>query len=424
MNKRWWLIGIGILAAVWLWQGARPVLPTRESVNRARSGFQSADEAGDADGVGTVRTKAADRDFDATRYTHSPERLREFMLPALAIEGLTLDAALRKLMAAYDDACRKSGEMPLPLSFAIPLGTSRKVSVHLPAGNFKSSVQLLAALSGMKASRKDLEYRFEPMANERKSVKRNLQVPPNFQEALNEMTGVPPSLPFSSQDSPAPKPIRDCLGELVDLDPSTRVSLGPSGELKLETTCSADAALIGDLARTLSEVVPMQLKGEAKIVELPVGSDWAPPDGSQMTDAEIEILMRKSAQTQGAELRTLPSVTSRNGQKATIEIVREVIYPTDESRNEFETRNVGQVLEMQANLLGFGHEVDLNYTDTTGGIDSATGKPSFNKRTEMADRTYTSDGGSKLVVQTRPDGSRAVLLFKSQTIDATGRPIH
>ncbi len=35
----------------------------------------------------------------------------------------------------------------------------------------------------------------------------------------------------------------------------------------------------------------------------------------------------------------------------------------------------------------------------------------------------TRDGETKLIVQTRADGSRTVLLFTAQTIDATGQPI-
>ncbi len=345
----------------------------------------------------------------------------------MEIDGLTLDAALRKLMVAYEDACRKSGETPLPLTYAIPPGTARKLTVHLPAGNFKTSVQVLAVLSGMKASRKELEYRFEPIANERIPLNRELQVSSSFQYALNEMAGlfslasVDPSAAPGTND---PKPIQECLNVLGLIDPSTLVAIGASGQLKLETTSAADAAAISELVRSIGEVPPMQLKGEAKIVELPVGSNWTPPDVSQMTSGEIEQLMRDFAQTKGLELQTLPSVVSQSGQNATVEIVHEFIYPTDDSGNEFETRDLGKVMRMQGNLLGFGHEVDLEFTDTTGGIDPSTGKPSFDKRTEMADRSYTNDGGTKLVVQTRPDGSRTVLLFKSQTIDATGRPIH
>jgi hypothetical protein len=134
--------------------------------------------------------------------------------------------------------------------------------------------------------------------------------------------------------------------------------------------------------------------------------------------------MRDLAQQKGVELQTLPSVTSRNGQNATIEMVREFIYPIDDSGKAFESRNLGKVLHVQGNLLGFGHEVDLKFTDTTGGIDPGTGTPAFGNRTELVDKSYSGDGGTKIVVQTRPDGSRTLMFLKSRMIDASGQPIH
>ncbi len=418
-------MAIVVLAAALLWLRKHPEIAYRQTDSASVAVSQNWN-ADNGDAPGRIRTKVSVRDSNAHNFTHRPERLREFMLPAMVIDGLTLDGTLRNLMVAYEDACRKSGETPLPLTFAIPPGAARKLTVHLPAGNFQTSVQLLAALSGMKVSRKELDYRFEPITNERKSVNQNLQVPPNFQDTLNEMSGLVSASsadPFAPPGSNVPKSIQECLGVLGLMDPSTHVSLGPSGELKLETTSTSDAAMITELVRSLDNLRPTQLKGEAKIVELPAGSNWNPPDVSQMTDGEIEMLIRDFAQRSGTELMTLPSVTSRNGQSADIEMVREVVYPTDDPNNGFESRNVGKVLQMQGNLIAFGQEMDLKFTDTTGGIDPSTGKATFDKRTDLVDKSYTDDGGSKLVVQTRPDGSRTLLLFRAQTIDAAGQPI-
>ena len=77
----------------------------------------------------------------------------------------------------------------------------------------------------------------------------------------------------------------------------------------------------------------------------------------------------------------------------------------------------------QTDALGFGHEVALNYTDTTGDVDASTGKANINKRTDMTDSGFASDGGTRLVVLTRADGSRTLLLVTSTLIDATGRPV-
>lgn len=430
MRKRYPVAVILLLAGAGLWLGIRGPRSVESGIiartlNESRASIPS--EASPASG--RLKTKASNREPSGPHATHAPERLKEFMLPEIAIDGLTLGEALRKLMAAYQDACLKSGETPLPLVFTVPAAATRKLTLHLPAGNFNASVQLLATLSGMKASRKDREYRFEPLTGERKQVSQELPVPPDFNTTLNVMAGVEtaiePGDPFARQEPIVRKTEIECLTALgLDLDPSTHVSLGASGKLTLKTTSAADAAAISELAKSLSEHPPMQTKFTSKILELPSGADWTPPNGSRMRDDEVQMLMREMSQTKGVELQTTPTVTARNGQNATVEIIREVIYPTDDTGKNFETRNVGKVLNLQGSLLGFGHEVATTFTDTTGGLDPSTGKAAFDKRTDMADTGFSSDGGSRFIVQTRPDGSRTVLLLNSTMIDATGRPIH
>jgi general secretion pathway protein D len=46
-------------------------------------------------------------------------------------------------------------------------------------------------------------------------------------------------------------------------------------------------------------------------------------------DAEFKMMMRGLSQKKGADMMTAPSVTARSGQKATIEVIREFIYPTE-----------------------------------------------------------------------------------------------
>ena len=45
--------------------------------------------------------------------------------------------------------------------------------------------------------------------------------------------------------------------------------------------------------------------------------------------SQVQMIMRGLAQKKGSDLMTAPSVTAKSGQKATIEIIREFIYPTE-----------------------------------------------------------------------------------------------
>lgn len=47
------------------------------------------------------------------------------------------------------------------------------------------------------------------------------------------------------------------------------------------------------------------------------------------SDGQVQVIMRGLSQKKGVDLMTAPSVTARSGQKATIEVIREFIYPTE-----------------------------------------------------------------------------------------------
>lgn len=144
------------------------------------------------------------------------------------------------------------------------------------------------------------------------------------------------------------------------------------------------------------------------------------------SDGEVKMIMRGLAQKKGVDLMTAPSVTARSTQKATIEIIREFIYPTEYEPPEipqqqggnfggggggfppvvggggiqtfpvtpatpmaFETRNTGVTLEVEPSISENDFLIDLRFVPeitefegfinygspiTTGGTD-ALGNP-------------------------------------------------
>jgi len=73
------------------------------------------------------------------------------------------------------------------------------------------------------------------------------------------------------------------------------------------------------------------------------------------TDGQVQMIMRGLSQKKGTDLMTAPSVTAKSGQKATIEIIREFIYPT-----EYEPPQLPNSVGGNANL-------------NTGGLGSGSG---------------------------------------------------
>jgi beta-lactamase regulating signal transducer with metallopeptidase domain len=63
-----------------------------------------------------------------------------------------------------------------------------------------------------------------------------------------------------------------------------------------------------------------------------------------LTDPQFQVLIRALSQRKGVDLMAAPSVTTRSGQPARIEVVREFVYPDNKSRQV--TENVGVFLEL------------------------------------------------------------------------------
>lgn len=59
------------------------------------------------------------------------------------------------------------------------------------------------------------------------------------------------------------------------------------------------------------------------------------------SDGQVQMIMRGLSQKKGTDLMTAPAVTARSGQKATIEVIREFIYPTEYEPPEL-PQSVGQ----------------------------------------------------------------------------------
>ncbi|MDP0490958.1 MAG: type II and III secretion system protein [Verrucomicrobiota bacterium JB023] len=109
------------------------------------------------------------------------------------------------------------------------------------------------------------------------------------------------------------------------------------------------------------------------------------------TEGQVQMIMRGLAQKKGTDIMTAPSVIARSGETATIEIIREFIYPTEYEPPElpnqvgatgstdglgsssgifpvtpstptaFETRNTGVTLEIQPTIGASDFVIDLRF---------------------------------------------------------------
>ena len=109
------------------------------------------------------------------------------------------------------------------------------------------------------------------------------------------------------------------------------------------------------------------------------------------SDTQVQSILRGLAQKKGTDIMTAPSVTARSGEKATINIIREFIYPTEYEPPElpndvgsssttsvtgasvssfpvtpatptaFETKNVGVSLEIDPTIGENNYTIDLSF---------------------------------------------------------------
>lgn len=185
------------------------------------------------------------------------------------------------------------------------------------------------------------------------------------------------------------KAMRQRLGNLVD---SGRDRLGYSGLQKLALMLPMVAVAFGlaglTACRKAEPARDAMILVRSRFISIPVGSPVLAEAGLVVDDAaglqnlgilgadQATALLQKLSQQKGIDLMSAPSVTTKSGQKATVEVVREFIYPTEyepakqlgkdqpvipTTPTAFEMRPVGVRMELNPTLLEDG-KIDLTLT--------------------------------------------------------------
>lgn len=413
-SKRWLLAVFALLLALACFpvvNWAVPMLVRGEISRRAdhRTGSMQEDSS-----QAPLKTRSSERPPAGPRATHGPQQFRDFFLPAQEINGLTLAEALNQLRTAYEATCRQTGETPLQVTFSLPSGNSTRIHLKLGRRTLENSIQQLAALAKLSVRRHGREYRFTAIPDPPgQQASASLDIPPDLQARL---------FPDSAGQALSAASLRQLLTVSgLALDPATRLTLLP-GRLTIDTPSAADRAAISALIETARLNPPIQHKVSTKILEVPAAATWNYPDGTLLNDTQVQQLLREMARTKGVDLLTMPSVVARSDEPATMEIVNELITPAKGADGGWETHQVGVVVDLQVSPLGLGHRLGVNYTDTTGRIDPATGAAAITERAAIHNDSFSGDTTTRLMVQTHPDGTRIVLLVTPVLIDSSGRP--
>lgn len=144
---------------------------------------------------------------------------------------------------------------------------------------------------------------------------------------------------------------------------------------------------------------------------------------------DFQLLVRQLNEAKGVDLLSAPRVTTHSGQKATIEIIREFIYPTAFQRDKgtsdqpvttptsFDTKNTGVTLEVNPTIEPSGDVIDLSLTWTITNFDGfvdANGQPVSMEEGGVAIKFPVFDSHSVSTVLTLSSGATVVFGMDAQ----------
>lgn len=357
---------------------------------------------------------------------HRPEQLVMFYLPEVEIDGLGLREALEKVMEAYVAACEKSGETPLAFTFDVPADDASRLRMKLSSKSFSNAVRMLAAAAGMNVKRSGLSYMFERMPGDGMAKEGRIEMTDDFAYRLAELLGIELKRDPSAPQMTAMDLLRsigsfeELLARLgMDLDPGTKIVAG-EGEMLIQAARAEDLAKLQALAGLIAGEEKAQAKYTVKVLEIPAGFESNRLLSETHTDLEVQLLMRELAQQAGTNLMTMPSVQSVSGGQGIIEMAKEVYYPKGDG---FESRMVGQEVDVKGGALGFGQEMNVEFQNTTVDGSQPVTESSFRTSARVSAEGYADDGVTRSGIQEREDGTKVLILVTTDRVDATGRVV-
>jgi general secretion pathway protein D len=138
------------------------------------------------------------------------------------------------------------------------------------------------------------------------------------------------------------------------------------------------------------------------------------------TNPQFQVVLRALSQKKGIDLVSAPKVTTQSGKKATIEIVREFIYPSEFAPPELPPTNGSQYTPVVPNSPS-GWET--KNTGITLEVEPTVGSDSYTIELYLAPRVIEFDGfinyGNPINV-----ALQASSLLPSKTIEATSNTIN
>jgi len=258
---------------------------------------------------------------------HQAGDLSQFLLPPVEGREVSFHGAVKILMEAYKDACYRSLTEPLAPEFSLPEETSTRLSFSIERPNFEVALKHLAALAGYTVRIDGLAFTFEPVPDSELVVSKTHQMGVGQAGALKRQLRRlellnDPSLAGMVAAAGLAAPNRTLAFQPGGV---LQAALTPSEHLKLETWLAA--------------LFP-QASFKASVTWIHAGKPLE-IDPRQATPNQIREWLGSLANQEGVKVVVAPSVTLREMQEGTIEIIHGTPDDWTGTRMVIEAERVG-----------------------------------------------------------------------------------
>lgn len=129
--------------------------------------------------------------------THSPEELKNFILPEFEARDATLGEALATLFSQYDQICRDTGEAPLRFTYRLEARAPEHLQLHLRQRSFLHVLRAIAAQADLALDHRGTHLVFSEIEETpaQDLATASHPVPPGFLHELNALVSPAPPWP-------------------------------------------------------------------------------------------------------------------------------------------------------------------------------------------------------------------------------------
>jgi len=117
--------------------------------------------------------------------SHTPEELKNFLLPPSELTNISLEDALDIVISQYREICRESGEHPISFTHKID-GQAETVVIAKIVGDFLTTLKKLAAISGTTFEIQDDKLLFTAIPDG-PTIQRRWTVPPTYLGQVSDL---------------------------------------------------------------------------------------------------------------------------------------------------------------------------------------------------------------------------------------------